>query len=217
MGAFIKYISDHQMLKLFRNDQKKVQSDIDDFFRREQKKVTNYVKDKYKLDNFEAEDCFMQGSIALWRNITEGTLTEENLTSSLSTYLMRCCCNHATHVLAKKKRTIPLDKLFRQPKVDGDGESTQNGGFAQTTSKDFTDYKDEQICLLEKIVRALPEPCNTILWNVYFNYHEVEQECQDKETIMDVIALMLGMKKTVLKTTKNRCMQKVKNKVNSMI
>jgi len=218
MGDYIKLNPDGFIFKYFRNNKKQVQSDIINYFQNEREKVTNYIKGKYKLDRDDAEDCFMQGSIALWRNITEGTLTEENLTSSLSSYLMRCCCNHATHILVKKKRTIPLDTLFKQPRIAEDGNNLQNDAPTKhTVDNEFKDYKDEQINILEKIIRNLPEPCNTILWNVYFNYHEIEQECQNKETIMDVIALMLGMKKTVLKTTKNRCMQKVKNKVNSML
>ena len=216
MENIIKFISDGKVFNYFRNNQNGKQPNVSDFFRREKIKVTNYIRKKYQLDLYEAEDCFMEGSIALWRNISDGILTEDNLTGSLSTYLMRCCCNHATHILAKKKRSIPLDSLFKQPKKTEEEDGTQNdddGGFDR---EDHFDYEDEKIFILEKIVRELPEPCYTILWNVYFNYHEVELECEDNETIMDVIALMLGMKKTVLKTTKNRCMQKVKNKAISM-
>lgn len=217
MGDYVKLITDNFILKYLRNERSSKKSDIDKYFQNERAKVTKYIMKKYKLDLDDAEDCFAQGSIALWRNVSEGKLTSDNLTGSLSTYLMRCCCNHATHLIVKKKRIIPFDKIFKQSQSSEDSNDFQNSIPKNYEKKGFVDYKDEQICILEDIIRGLPEPCNTILWNVYYNYHEVEQECRDNETIMDVIAIMLGMKKTVLKTTKNRCMQKVKNKVNSMI
>lgn len=217
MGANKKNNSEDLVIGYLRNDQNRMQSNIANYFRNEEDKITRYLQGKYRLNSEDAKDCFMQGSIALWRNIKEGVLTTENLTSSLSTYLTRCCCNHATHILEKKKREVPIDRLLNLPKTSEYGFNNRNDDFKSNNKNEFMDYKDEQIQIIEKIIRTLPEPCNTVLWNVYFNYHEIEKECQDKESIMDIIALMIGMKKTVLKTTKNRCMQKVKDKVKTML
>lgn len=207
----------------------KIVSDINTFFREEQEKVMYYLKGKFSLSDSEAWDCYIEGCKAVWVNITNGKLTEDNLTCSLSTYLTRCCINHALKLIdKKKKRKEDLNDPFDIERRGGEGYVDDNDfgggniGEGEIDEEDITDINpdddiDKLISILEKIILNLPEPCRTILWNVYYNYHEVQQECQEKETIMDVIALMLGMKKTVLKTTKNRCMNKVKDKVKTML
>ena len=197
----------------FQNNQNTCRKDTIKFFKDERRKITGYIIKTYHLDMDNAEDCFLQGCSVLWRNITEGVLTPQNMTSCLSTYLTRCCCNHATHILRKNIQEPLLDDVFVEKEP---GENDDNDKEVQV-SNDFTDIKDIRIRVLEKVITNLPEPCNTILWNVYYNYHEIERKCKNKETIMDVIAQMLGINKTVLKVKKNRCMQKVKNKVNSML
>lgn len=188
----------------------KIESDLETFFRNEREKVLRCLKGRYRLDDSNAWICYSDGCDAVRRNIVDGKLNEDNLTCSLSTYLMSCCRHHALKMLAKKKGEKPFE-LF-EGILSGGGE----GDIGEEDIRDGDYDDDEMINVLEKIIRNLPEPCNTILWNVYYNYHEIKQECQENETIMDVIALMLGMKKTVLKTTKNRCLNKVKEKVKTM-
>ncbi len=205
---------------------------LDKFFDEEQDKVIRHIVGTYKLREAEAKDCFQEGCIALWKNIKEGKLTRENLAVSFSAYFMRCCCNHATHILEKKKKEIPYNPFNPfHDKTPNEGTDAYNsnderiGRLKKTIENPSKPHstnpvylsKDERIELLENIVRNLPEPCNTILWNVYYNYHEIKEQCQGKETIMDVIALILGMKKSVLSTTKNRCMKKLKDKVNETL
>lgn len=172
------------------------------FFQQEHPKVIRYISYNYHLSADDAEDCFQEGSVALWQNVRNHKLTKENLTCSLSTYLMRCCCNHATHLSEKQTRMVSGDDFF--PPMDDEPYQEMP-------------VEDERLLLLEKIVAKLPEPCHTILWNVYFNYREVMEQAQNDETLMDVIAVILGMNKDTLKTTKNRCMAKLKDRTKTLL
>ena len=182
--------------------------DVHKFFHSEKGKVIHYIIYQYGLNKGEAEDCFQEGSIAVWKNIKEGKLTHDNLTGSLSTYLMRCCCNHATHIIEKSSKLIVDDVFLSTLRLDN---SSQNN------CEDQIKIEDEQLDLLCETIKNLPEPCYTILWNVYFNYHEVEKTLNDQETIMDAIAKMIGYTKTSLKSKKSQCMNKLKTKINSLL
>lgn len=169
--------------------------DVNRFFKTNRPIIILDLIKSYGLSRTEAEDCFQEGSLALFKNIQEGKITADSLTASLSSYLNRCCRNHATHILQKAGRSTPE---LPENGLENIGGSTENGE---------TDLaKKELIEQLEPIVKDLPEPCNTILWSIYYDHYKDKQ-----------IADMLGRSSNSFKVTKNRCMEKLRTRVNSLM
>lgn len=169
--------------------------DVNKFFKTNRPIIILDLMKSYGLSREEAEDCFQEGSLALFRQVQEGKLTSENLTARLSSYLNRCCRNHATHILQKSGRKTP--------------DLPENGleNFGESTEGDEVNIaKKELIEQLEPIVKVLPEPCNTILWSIYYDHYKDS-----------VVAEMLGMPSGSFRVTKNRCMKKLKTRVNSIV
>lgn len=170
--------------------------DVNKFFETTRPIIILDLIKSYGLKQEEAEDCFQEGSIALFKNIQEGLLTSENLTVRLSSYLNRCCRNHATHILQASGRNVP--------------DIPDNGleNFGESTEADEKNLARKMLIeKLGEIIMDLPEPCNTILWAVYYEHYKV-----------GTVAEMLNASSmNVFKVQKNRCMNKLKKRVNSII
>lgn len=169
--------------------------DVNKFFKTNRPIIILDLMKSYGLSREEAEDSFQEGSMALFRQVQEGKLSSENLTARLSSYLNRCCRNHATHILQKSGRKTP--------------DLPENGleNFGESTESDTENIaRKELIEKLEPIVKDLPEPCNTILWSIYYDHYKDS-----------VVAQMLGRSANTFKVTKNRCMQKLKTRMNSIV
>lgn len=170
------------------------------FFNSERPKIIRYLTVRYNLEDQEAEDCFQDGCVAVWKNIQTGRLTEDNLTCSLSTYLTRCCCNHATHLLEKKSMNSRFETHEFQINEDGEilGSSEQ---------EEFSDDQEYLLRLLENVVQSLPKPCDDVLWGVYRN------GLSNKD-----LAVLLGYQSDrVVITTRSRCMKKLKERMYSLV
>lgn len=169
--------------------------DVNKFFKTNRPIIILDLMKSYGLSREEAEDSFQEGCIALFKQVQEGKLTSENLTARLSSYLNRCCRNHATHILQKSGRKTP--------------DLPENGleNFGESTEGDEVDKaRKELIELMEPVVKDLPEPCNTILWSIYYDHYKDS-----------AVAEMLGKSSASFKVTKSRCMQKLRTRMNSIV
>ena len=171
---------------------------VEKFFKTNRPVIILDLIKSYGLTREEAEDCFQEGSIALFKQVQEGKLTPENLTARLSSYLNRCCRNYATHTLQKAGRSAPslsddehgLAKFMNS----SDGEVKNTMAYEELLQK------------MEEVVKDLPEPCNTILWSTYYDFYE------DK-----VLAEMLNYTLASFRVTKSRCTKKLETRMNSII
>ena len=170
--------------------------DLGKFFGDERPKVVKYLLaqyGKYGFDQDDADDCFQEGCMAVWRNIQDGKLTEENLTCSLSTYLTTCCRNHATHSLKKMVSIETFEGI-----IDEEGNLTRD-----VPAEPDDTPKEEIVEILIEVVADLPEPCDKVLWGFYRD-----------NLSMDAMAQMLGYSNAdTMKTTKSRCMKKLKERM----
>lgn len=169
---------------------------VEKFFRTNRPVIILDLIKSYGLTREEAEDCFQEGSIALFKQVQEGKLTPENLTARLSSYLNRCCRNYATHILQKAGRNAPdlPDEHGLAKFMDSSSEGKNNKAY------------EELLLKMEEVVKDLPEPCNTILWSTYYDFYE------DK-----VLAEMLNYTLASFRVTKSRCTKKLKTRMNSII
>ncbi|MCQ2255670.1 MAG: sigma-70 family RNA polymerase sigma factor [Bacteroidaceae bacterium] len=169
--------------------------DVNKFFRTNRPIIILDLMKSYGLTREEAEDSFQEGSIALFRQVQEGKLSSENLTARLSSYLNRCCRNHATHILQKSGRKAP--------------ELPENGleNFGGATDDDEANLAKKMLIeQLEIVIPNLPEPCNTILWKVCYEHFDDH-----------VVAEMLNRPITSFRVTKSKCIKKLKMRINSLV
>lgn len=170
------------------------------YFNSERPKIIRYLAARYSLEEKEAEDCFQEGCLAVWKNIQSGRLTEDNLTCSLSTYLTRCCSNHATHLLEKKSMNSQFET--REFQINEDGEVV-----GSSDTEELSDDQEHLLRLLESVVQSLPKPCDDVLWGVYRN------GLSNKD-----LAVMLDYQSDcVVITTRSRCLKKLKERMYSLV
>jgi len=171
------------------------EGNVEKFFKTNRPIIILDLMKSYGLTREEAEDSFQEGCYALYKSIQEGRLTSENLIVRLSSYLNRCCRNHATHILQKTGRKVPH--------IPDDGSDH----FGSSTEEDENNIiKKKLIEMLELIILDLPEPCNTILWKVYYEHQPAA-----------LVAEMLNRSTSVFKVSKNRCMNKLRKRCNSIL
>lgn len=176
-----------------------VNENLHEFLRRERPKAVGYLMKHYGLGAEDAEDCYQEGSVAMWRNIHDGRLTAGNLTCSLSTYLISCCCNHASHLLRDRANTADLET--REYRLTEDGEIA-----GASSADDGTEEREEMLRVMQEVVQDMSSPCREILWGMY--YDKLKQ---------DVIAKMLGLKNAeTVKSQKVRCMKQLKERMYSI-
>lgn len=173
---------------------------INDFLTKEREKALCYLERNYSLDNEDAKDVFQESSLALFMNIKNGKLV--NLTSTLSTYFLKICINQARKSLRKNKNTININEVIELKQKDeyNDSKIDELLGFGEEN------ITDEQKNIMRNLVQNLPKPCDDILWYFY-------GDNLDMQTIAD----MLNYKGAdSVKTTKSRCMSKLKEKFNQI-
>lgn len=181
------------------------------FLQDERENIVNCIRLKYNLDQGQAEDCFQEGSLGMWRNIREGKLTKETLNCSLKTYLWKCCYNHAEH-LTRRRGVVIYDKDM----------PLENARVAPERPE-LTPEKREMLRVMEEIVVKMESPCREILWHTYYYEVDGEMEVVDgtpqpvKPKSQEEIAALTGLKNAqTVKAQKVRCMKRLKDRLLSI-
>ncbi len=171
--------------------------DINTFLRKERSKVISYLERNFSLSGPEdADDIFQNSSIAFFKNIKEGKLV--TLTSTLSTYFLQICINQAKKTYHRNKKVVNFDpdKDIKQENEFDDAKITELLQFGEDN------ITDEQKNMMRDLVQNLPKPCDDILWYYY-------GDNLDMQTIADLLEYKNS---TTVKSTKHRCMSKLKEK-----
>lgn len=161
---------------------------INDFIEKERKKALCFLERNYSLDEEDAKDVFQDSSLAFFLNIKNGKLV--TLTSTLSTYFMQICVNHALKKIRGGKNTIRQEDDFNEQKIN------ELLGFGEE------DITSEQKEIMRDLVQELPKPCDDILWYFY----------GDNLSLQTIADLLDYNNANSVKTTKSRCMSKLKEK-----
>ena len=171
-----------------------------EFIEGERKKAVPFLIKNFSLEDEDAQDVFQESSLALFKNIKQGKLVK--LTSTLSTYFISICKNQAKKRLQKDSKTISFEATINNTTKDEYSENKID----EILSFGESGITKEQKELMRKIVQDLPYPCEDILWYYYGDGIN-----------MKTIADLLDYKNAeTVKSTKTRCMSKLKNKFNKM-
>lgn len=161
---------------------------INDFIEKERKKALCFLERNYSLDEEDAKDVFQDSSLALFQNIKNGKLV--SLTSTLSSYFMQICINQALKKLRGNDKNIRLEDDFNEQKIN----ELLSFGEENITSR----QKD----VMRDLVQNLPKPCDDILWYFY----------GDNLSLQTIADLLNYNNANSVKTTKSRCLGKLKEK-----
>lgn len=171
-----------------------------DFITEERAKALSFVKKIFSMEDDDAEDVVQESSIALFKNIKQGKLI--NLTSTLSTYFLSICKRQALKHKDKKSRIISFDDKV---------ENTQKDEYSESKIDEILNFGEssitnEQKSFMHQIVQDLPKPCEDILWYYY-------GDDLDMQTIADLLEYKNA---DTVKSTKSRCMSKLKERFSKM-
>ena len=171
-----------------------------DFITDERAKALSFVKKNFSMENDDAEDVVQESYMALFKNIKQGKLV--NLTSTLSTYFLSICWRQGLKHKGKKARVISFDEKF---------ENTQKDEYSESKIDEILNFGEssitnEQKSFMHQIVQDLPKPCEDILWYYY-------GDDLDMQTIADLLEYKNA---DTVKSTKSRCMSKLKERFSKM-
>lgn len=160
--------------------------ELNNFFEQERKRNVVYIQGRYNLSHEDAEDIYQDSCLALFKNIQDGKLV--SLSAKLSTYFTQIC---VFQTLKKIRDDRPADSLdngqYDSEKVDE--LLGLDGGVSISQQQK-----------MEAIVKSLPEPCNTILWEFYYENRSMTE-----------IAPLIGYNgPDSVKAKKSRCMGRLK-------
>ena len=180
-----------------------------EFIKKERIHIINKVKADFPdLKEETVEDIFQEVCLSLINKLNNGNL---ELRGSLFSYFYKSCWYQAKDAYSNQKKMAPLPERenIKSDLADGDGRPIMEDKIDQLLNMLVPD-EDEREMLLEDVkkeVKALPEPCNKILFWIYGNKKvssaEIAKKCGYKDA-------------TVVRTTAVRCKDKFRKKFESI-
>lgn len=177
-----------------------------DFYQKNRRSFVGYMKSKSrKFDNETIYDWYQDSCAALYDSIRSGKLSGANADIQLIHYLWRIGHNKYVDQCRKEHYKDGYAKTQKDDRILG----TVNGKMATNEKESFYDLCEtlERIGIIYQAVRAMAEPCNTILTLFYWD------EMSGKE-----IAGICGYaNEDSVKTQKYKCMSKLKAYIKSIL
>ena len=168
----------------------------------------NYGKMKAKIEPMLGrakgktfDDVYSEAMIALMENVKDGKL-EEGERLNLSGYIYTLCWRIALRLENKgkredeKRKDLADDLGDREPAAEDEDDGTIS-----------PEEYEEAMAFLEKVLESIPPSCRTILKRFYW----------DKMPMKDIAAQMGLKNEDTAKTTKSRCMKKIKEIADAML
>lgn len=176
-------MNDKDYISGFRHNNEAV---IASFYKEYRTQFIQYFKTRYGKSEEYVTDLYQESCIILWQNIRDSKLTEDNLTSSLSTYLLSIGRYTMMAGDRKYKEILDDDSIRRLRFVEDNEEELRN----RIEREEFVD----------RVVNSLQSPCAELLQAFYWNKLTGQQ-----------IADKLGYSNAdSVKTQKHKCMGKLK-------
>ena len=170
----------------FRNNDQQV---INSFYNANCPLFLNYFKTHYGKSQEYILDLFQDVCVILWQNIHDGKLREDNLSSSLTTYILSI----------GKYTLMAKDRKYKEIVDD---KAINNLRFIADDAEELK-YQIEREDFIDRVVSSLKSPCNDLLRAFYWDKLSGQQ-----------IALKLGYSNPdSVKAQKSKCMSKLKQLV----
>ena len=175
--------TDNEIIAGFRHNNEAI---IAEFYRETRDRFFSYFKIHYGKSTDYLTDLFQDSCVILWQNIRDGKLREDNLSSSLATYLLSVGKYTMMAKDRKFKEIVDDTAIMRLKFVEDDAEELKN--------------RIERENAIDRIVQSMPSPCAELLQAFYWDKLSGQQ-----------IADKLGYSNAdSVKTQKHKCMRKLK-------
>lgn len=174
----------------FRNNNESI---ISSFYKKNRSRFISYFKKHYQKSEDYLTDLYQESCIILWQNVRDEKLREDNLTSSLETYLISVG-RYSMMAKDRKYKEILDDAVISKLRfVESDEEELKN--------------RIEREEYIDQLVKKMVPPCSELLKAFYWDKLSGQQ-----------IAIKLGYSSPdSVKTQKHKCMGKLKALVTSSL
>lgn len=165
------------------------------FMQEQRKKNISLLQRSYAMTYDDAEDIYQDACMALFRNIQDGKLVE--LTARLSTYFTQICVFQAM-------------KRIRDSKQSASIEGNQYDAELIDELLTGSDYSIPQQLAMMEMVKSMPEPCRTILWQFHY----------ENKSMAEIAPMVNFNGDKSVKAKKSQCLSKLKstfeNRINNL-
>ena len=175
------------------------EKELNEFIKKEWNNTKLFLHKWYRLSIDDCNDVFYDSLMILWEDIQSGKFVEKE--AKMSTYFKTICKNKARELIRKNAKESIVDDELSISILSGEIMSDRIDTLL-SLENDEDIIKKKRNILAEQIVKDLPEPCNKILWSVYW-----------ENLSMKAIAELYDYKnENSAKVTKHRCSEKFKSR-----
>lgn len=158
------------------------------------KEFIGYIRKSYKGGEDEIFDLYQDSCVALYDKIRTNKLSAFNLTVKLKTYLF---------TIGRNK----LVDLYRRSDFKGRKSFIENFDYNKDYDSEYLDECSEREAIVRQAVKAMTEPCNSILTLYYW---------EDK-SIKEIAEIHNTPNPDATKMQKSRCMSKLKAYIKTLL
>ena len=175
-----------------------------EFAKKEREKTKLLLRKHYTLSESDFNDVFNDSLLILWQDIQSGKFVEKE--AKTSTYFNKICINKAREIIRANSKVSDIDDELSLSILSGEVMADRIDTLLALEDEEDNFEKKRKI-LTEQIVKELPEPCNKILWGVYWD-----------NLSMKAIAELFNYKnENSAKVKKHRCSEKFRIRFEELI
>ena len=175
-----------------------------EFAKKEREKTKLLLRKHYTLSESDFNDVFNDSLLILWQDIQSGKFVEKE--AKTSTYFNKICFNKAREIIRANSKASVIDDELSLSILSGEVMADRIDTLLALEDEEDNLEKKRKI-LTEQIVKELPEPCNKILWGVYWD-----------NLSMKAIAELFNYKnEDSAKVKKHRCSEKFRIRFEELI
>ncbi len=183
-------MTDKEYIRGFQSNDDRV---ISCFYESHRTSFFSFFRSHYSKDDPYILDLFQDSCIVLWKNIQHGKLTEDSLTSTLSTYFLSIGKYTMMAKDRKYKEIIEDDELANLHFIEDDEEELRK----RVELEDF----------IYRMVEDMKSPCDKLLKAQYW----------DKMSGAEIAAQYGYSGADSVKTQKSKCIKKLRNLIAKFI
>ncbi len=148
----------------------------------------------------EIEDIYSETFIAIRKNLLEGNVASG---TKWKAYIFQIGYNMAVNKAKQSSRYVQVKEMTSNDDIDATDRFETYLSLQEVMEEEDNETKSQRLSILEREIKYLPEPCETILKDYYyggFSMAEIMSEIHYQST-------------DSVKSMKNRCMNKLRERI----
>lgn len=148
----------------------------------------------------EIEDIYSETFIAIRKNLLEGNVASG---TKWKAYIFQIGYNMAVNKVKQSIRFVQVKEMTSNDDIDATDRFETYLSLQEVMEEEDNETKSQRLSILEREIKYLPEPCETILKDYYFggfSMSEIMSEIHYQST-------------DSVKSMKNRCMNKLRERI----